>query len=104
MHLFRLQVQSHQHPLGVGEISYDLSNGDRELAHEGRDGQDLVAEPLLANHHQVPAGEVLAADDGAILGSLQAAGDRMWPRMAKSDWAGRSADQLSPQTYPDWDA
>ena len=52
----------------------------------------------------VDGGKVLAADDGAILGALQAAGERMWPRMAKSDWAGRGADQLSPQTYPDWDA
>jgi 5-methylthioadenosine/S-adenosylhomocysteine deaminase len=52
----------------------------------------------------VDGGKVLGADDGAILGALQAAGERMWPRMAKSDWAGRSADQLSPQTYPDWDA
>jgi len=51
----------------------------------------------------VDGGKVLAADDGAILGALQAAGDRMWPRMAKSDWAGRSADQLSPQTYPEWE-
>jgi hypothetical protein len=47
---------------------------------------------------------VLAADEGAILAALQASGERMWPRMAKSDWAGRSADQLSPQTYADWDA
>ena len=52
----------------------------------------------------VDGGKVLAADDGAILGALQAAGDRMWPRMVKLDWAGRSADQLSPQTYPEWDA
>jgi 5-methylthioadenosine/S-adenosylhomocysteine deaminase len=52
----------------------------------------------------VVGGKVLAADDGAILAALQAAGERMWPRMAKSDWAGRGADQLSPQTYPDWDA
>src|SRR6266851_28142 len=43
------------------------------------------------------------ADEGAILGALQAAGDRMWPRMSKPDWAGRSADQLSPQTYAEWD-
>jgi hypothetical protein len=28
----------------------------------------------------------------------------MWPRMAKSDWAGRGADQISPQTYADWSA
>ncbi|HEU5322361.1 MAG TPA: amidohydrolase family protein, partial [Methylomirabilota bacterium] len=52
----------------------------------------------------VDGGRVLAADEGAILAALQASGERMWPRMAKSDWAGRSADQLSPQTYADWDA
>jgi len=52
----------------------------------------------------VDGGRVLAADERAILKSLQAAGDRMWPRMAKADWAGRSADQLSPQTYAAWDA
>jgi cytosine/adenosine deaminase-related metal-dependent hydrolase len=50
----------------------------------------------------VDGGRVLAADERAILRALQAAGDRMWPRMAKGDWAGRSADQLSPQTYADW--
>src|SRR5258706_612214 len=50
----------------------------------------------------VDGGRVLAADEDKILQALQAAGDRMWPRMAKGDWAGRSADQLSPQTYPGW--
>jgi cytosine/adenosine deaminase-related metal-dependent hydrolase len=50
----------------------------------------------------VDGGQVLAADEKAILTALQEAGDRMWPRMAKADWAGRSADQLSPQTYADW--
>jgi len=29
-------------------------------------------------------------------------GERMWPRMNRFDWAGRSADALSPQTYPEW--
>jgi len=38
----------------------------------------------------------------AILGALQAGGERMWPRMTKYDWAGRGADQLSPQTYREW--
>jgi len=28
----------------------------------------------------------------------------MWPRMAGADWAGRSVDELSPQTYPLWEA
>jgi cytosine/adenosine deaminase-related metal-dependent hydrolase len=50
----------------------------------------------------VDGGRVLAADERAILSALQAAGERMWPRMAKADWAGRGADQLSPQTYADW--
>jgi 5-methylthioadenosine/S-adenosylhomocysteine deaminase len=50
----------------------------------------------------VDGGRVLAADELAILRSLQAGGDRMWPRMAKSDWAGRGVDELSPPTYSDW--
>jgi cytosine/adenosine deaminase-related metal-dependent hydrolase len=50
----------------------------------------------------VDGGRVLAADEPAILRGLQAAGERMWPRMAKHDWAGRGADELSPQTYPEW--
>jgi 5-methylthioadenosine/S-adenosylhomocysteine deaminase len=50
----------------------------------------------------VDGGRVLAADEAAILEALQTAGERMWPRMAKHDWAGRDADQLSPPTYPAW--
>ena len=48
------------------------------------------------------AGRVLAADERQILEALQAGGDRMWPRMREFDWAGRGADELSPQTYPEW--
>ena len=51
----------------------------------------------------VDGGRVLAADEAKILAELQAGGERMWPRMQQFDWAGRSADQLSPQTYPSWD-
>jgi cytosine/adenosine deaminase-related metal-dependent hydrolase len=50
----------------------------------------------------VDGGRVLAADEGALLGALQAAGERMWPRMREFDRAGRSADVLAPQTYPEW--
>ena len=50
----------------------------------------------------VDGGRVLAADERAILSALQAAGDRMWPRMAAHDWAARGADLLSPQTYLEW--
>ncbi len=52
----------------------------------------------------VDSGRVLAADEAAILTALQARGERMWPRMARHDWAGRGADQLSPPTYPAWEA
>jgi hypothetical protein len=45
---------------------------------------------------------VLAADEKTIFAALQAAGERMWPRMRQLDWAGRDADGLSPQTYPEW--
>src|SRR5262249_7849696 len=44
----------------------------------------------------VDHGTVLAADEAKIFASLQAGGDRMWPRMQSADWAGRTADQLSP--------
>lgn len=50
----------------------------------------------------VDRGRVLAADESAVLGALQAAGERMWPRMRQHDWAGRGVDELSPPTYPDW--
>jgi cytosine/adenosine deaminase-related metal-dependent hydrolase len=50
----------------------------------------------------VEGGRVLAADERAILRALQAGGERMWPRMAKFDWAGRGAEALSPPTYPEW--
>ncbi|HVC30450.1 MAG TPA: chlorohydrolase family protein [Steroidobacteraceae bacterium] len=51
----------------------------------------------------VEAGRVLAADEPKILADLQAAGERMWPRMGEFDWAHRGADELSPPTYPEWE-
>jgi cytosine/adenosine deaminase-related metal-dependent hydrolase len=58
----------------------------------------------VAGRRVVDGGRVLAADERAILEALQAAGERMWPRMKSFDWAGRDADGLSPQTYRAWDA
>jgi len=51
----------------------------------------------------VDRGRVLAADEAKILADLQAAGARMWPRMKQFDWAGRSADELSPLSYREWE-
>jgi len=47
--------------------------------------------------------EVLGVDVRQLARDLQAAGERMWPRMAEHDWAGRSADELAPQTFPAWE-
>src|SRR5581483_8003449 len=47
----------------------------------------------------VDGGRVLAADEAKLFAALQAAGERMWPRMREFDWAGRSADDLSPPSY-----
>jgi 5-methylthioadenosine/S-adenosylhomocysteine deaminase len=43
---------------------------------------------------------VLGVDVAELARDLQAAGDRMWPRTQEHDWAGRTADQLSPQSFP----
>jgi len=51
----------------------------------------------------VDGGRVLAADEAKILADLQMGGERMWPRMKQFDWASRSADELSPQSYREWD-
>ena len=51
----------------------------------------------------VDGGRVLAVDERAVLRALQAAGERMWPRMKEHDWAGRDVDGLSPLTYRPWD-
>lgn len=47
--------------------------------------------------------EVLGVDVLQLARDLQAAGERMWPRMAEHDWSGRSADELSPQSFPAWE-
>ncbi len=57
----------------------------------------------VAGRLVVDRGRVLAADEAKILADLQAGGDRMWPRMKTADWAGRGADELSPQTYREWE-
>ncbi|HZQ36079.1 MAG TPA: chlorohydrolase family protein [Dehalococcoidia bacterium] len=61
-----------------------------------------VAEVYVNGRQVVRDGRVAGADERRILAELQAAGERMWPRMAEFDWSGRGADELSPQTYAAW--
>jgi cytosine/adenosine deaminase-related metal-dependent hydrolase len=47
-------------------------------------------------------GRPLFVDLPAAIQAVQHAGDRMWSEIQAGDWAHRSADELSPQTYPVW--
>jgi 5-methylthioadenosine/S-adenosylhomocysteine deaminase len=44
-------------------------------------------------------GKVLHVDVEKANAALQFAGRRMWAEMGAGDWANRSADELSPQTF-----
>jgi len=48
------------------------------------------------------AGKVLTVDEEAVNRALQEAGERMWSRMDGHDWARRRADELSPQSFPEF--
>jgi 5-methylthioadenosine/S-adenosylhomocysteine deaminase len=47
--------------------------------------------------------EIPGVDIAALTADLQAAGERMWANVHKGDWAGRSIDELAPQTFPKWE-
>lgn len=61
-----------------------------------------IAAVYVAGRLVCENGRVVGADERRILAALQAAGERMWPRMAEFDWAGRGVDELSPPAYPAW--
>jgi 5-methylthioadenosine/S-adenosylhomocysteine deaminase len=50
----------------------------------------------------VEHGKILTADVHEVARNLQRAGERLWPRMAAHDWAGRAVETLSPLTFPTW--
>ncbi len=45
-------------------------------------------------------GTIPGVDVGELSRAVQAAGERMWPRLAAADRAGRGVDELSPQSFP----
>jgi cytosine/adenosine deaminase-related metal-dependent hydrolase len=46
--------------------------------------------------------QVLTVDEQAVNRALQEAGERMWSKMDGHDWGKRTADELSPQSFPAW--
>jgi 5-methylthioadenosine/S-adenosylhomocysteine deaminase len=46
--------------------------------------------------------EIPNVDLAALTRDLQAAGERMWANVQAGDWAGRTINELAPQTFPAW--
>ena len=55
----------------------------------------LIDGSVVMRDRQIPG-----VDVAQLASDLQAAGERMWPRIGGGDWAGRNVEQLSPQSFP----
>jgi cytosine/adenosine deaminase-related metal-dependent hydrolase len=65
---------------------------------QSEDLRDVVIDGEFRMRDRVIPG----VDLGKLSDNLQKAAERMWSRMNRSDWAGRSVDELSPQSFPEW--
>jgi 5-methylthioadenosine/S-adenosylhomocysteine deaminase len=57
---------------------------------------------LIDGEVRMRAREIPGIDLAALTRDLQAAGERMWANVQQGDWAGRTVDELAPQTFPAW--
>ena len=65
---------------------------------QASDLRDVVIDGAFRMRDRVIPG----VDPAALTRDVQAAAERMWSRMAEVDHAGRTVDQLSPQSFPAW--
>ncbi len=65
---------------------------------QAEDLRDVVIDGEFRMRDRVIPG----VDLGKLADDLQAGAERMWSRMTQSDWAGRTVEQLSPQSFPIW--
>jgi len=61
-----------------------------------------LADVVVDGRLVVEDGQVLGADVAGAVRGVQGAGERMWERWPQGDWAGRTLEQVAPQTYPDF--
>lgn len=47
-------------------------------------------------------GKVQGINEPATIAALQEEAEKMWSKISQSDWSGRSADEMSPPTFPDF--
>ena len=62
-----------------------------------------LAEVVVDGRTLVEDGVVLGADLAEVTRGVQRAGERVWSRWSSGDWAGRTLDEVAPQTYADFD-
>jgi cytosine/adenosine deaminase-related metal-dependent hydrolase len=63
---------------------------------------DDLRDVIIDGEHRMRERVIPGVIDAALARALQAAAERMWGRMGAVDHAGRSVDQLSPQSFPAW--
>ena len=61
-----------------------------------------LADVLVDGRLVVEDGHVLGADVAQATRRVQEAGERIWSRWPDGDWAGRSLEEIAPQTYADF--
>ncbi|HEX3222857.1 MAG TPA: amidohydrolase family protein [Nocardioides sp.] len=63
---------------------------------------DDLADVMVDGRLVVEDGVVLGVDVAAATRGVQRAGERVWERWPQGDWAGRTLEQVAPQTYADF--
>ncbi len=62
-----------------------------------------LADVLVDGRAIVEDGAVLRADPAAAAAGVRAAGERVWAHWHEGDWAGRTLEEMIPQTYADFE-
>ncbi len=50
----------------------------------------------------VTGGRVAGIDEARLARDLQAAAERLWPKIPERDWAKRRVEEISPPSFPEW--
>lgn len=99
--LGRVQAGAKADLLFVDCAAFDMSpvrDPIRNLLYSA--GSAAIDSVMIGGRFLVQGGSVQGLDERAIAAELQQIADRMWPRFPERDRSGRSADEMSPPTFP----
>ena len=82
-------------------VNGGLIYGIRNIVYYAQPGD--LADVVVDGRAVVEDGQVLGADLAAVTSGVQRAGERVWSRWSSGDWAGRTLEEVAPQTYPDFE-